>query len=694
MSRPEEESPLPKVALVGHPNVGKTTLFNQLTGENRKVGNYPGVTVERSSAILRTPHGHRLELIDLPGAYSLTPNSPDELVTRDVLLGDLTEEPAPDLVICVADAASLERHLYLVLQVIDTGLPVVLALNQVDRAEAKGLRIDRTVLADELGVPVIACQANAGKGVVELKQSLRFPIAPATERRWKSSHVIEKAIENLSGQLASIDIPRPAAHAIHLLSDTDYRVRQQKHLTLEAQERAREVAAECIAKDETPEDRISEDRFLTIRRIVRAAVLEIDGDAASLSDKIDHWVLHRIWGWVIFAAIMFVVFWSIFRFAAVPMDLVESAFGALGAGVSTLLPEGDLRDLIVDGIIAGVGSVVIFLPQIVLLFVFIGLLEGSGYMARAAFLMDKVMSRAGLTGKSFLPLISGYACAIPGVMATRTINSAKERLLTILILPWMSCSARLPVYFLLIPLLVAGTFAQTMMMFLMYALGTGTALLAAWLLGKRIGRSEPSPQFLLELPPYRFPDIGYVLRHVVGRALAFLKKAGTIILGIVIILWALGSYPKAPPGEDQLSYSIMGRIGDAIEPVVKPLGWDGRLGAAMLTSFAAREVFNGSMAVSFAIDEEEEEDEEAVRQRIRDRIANAKAPDGSPLYPALTIFSLLVFYIYALQCLPTTIVVRSETKSWRWALGQLAGMSLFAYLAAFLVYQIGSLFGL
>jgi ferrous iron transport protein B len=336
---------------------------------------------------------------------------------------------------------------------------------------------------------------------------------------------------------------------------------------------------------------------------------------------------------------------------------------------------------------------VIFLPQIVLLFLFIGLLEGSGYMARAAFLMDKVMSRAGLTGKSFLPLLSGFACAIPGVMAARTINSPKERLLTILILPWMSCSARLPVYFLLIPLLVAGSLAQTMVMFLMYALGTGTALLAAWILGKRIGRSEPTPQFLLELPPYRLPDFGYVLRHVLGRALSFLKKAGTVILGIVIILWALSSYPKAPEGEDQLAHSVMGRIGQAIEPVVEPLGWDGRMGGAMLTSFAAREVFNGSMAVTFAVDEDAEQDDDAVRDKIRERISTAKKEDGSPRYPPLTIFSLLIFYIYALQCLPTTIVVKNETRSWRWALGQLAGMSAFAYVAALAVYQGGKLMG-
>lgn len=689
---PEGDAPLPKVALVGHPNVGKTTLFNALTGENRKVGNYPGITVERSSATLFTPHGHQLELIDLPGSYSLSPNSPDEQVTRDVLLGDQEGESAPDLVICVVDAASLERHLYFVLQVIDTGVPVVLALNQIDRAMEKGLRINRQVLADDLDIPVVTCQANTGRGLIQLKQALRFPFPPPTPRMWKGTGAIERGIDRLTDELEEVEVKRPEAHAIHLLADLDYRVEPQSKVDGKTQELAREAANRCSKSGEAPEEAISKARFLTIRRIVSASVIEKGEEAETLSDKIDRIALHWLGGWFVFCAIMYLVFWSIFTFASIPMDLVDGAFGALGEWVGGMMPEGDLRDLLVEGVIAGVGGVVIFLPQIILLFLFIGLLEGSGYMARAAFLMDKVMSRAGLTGKAFLPLLSGYACAIPGVMSTRTINSAKERLLTILVLPWMSCSARLPVYLLLIPLLVAESGSQTNMMFLLYFLGTGTALLAAWLLGKRIGKTEPAPQFLMELPPYRLPDLGYVGRHVGGRAMAFLKKAGTVILGIVILLWALSTYPKAPEGEDPLAYSAMGRIGSAIEPVVKPLGWDGRLGGAMLTSFAAREVFNGSMAVSFAVEEEEGEEEESLRARIRDQIATAKKPDGSPLYPPLTILSLLVFYVFALQCLPTTVVVKSETRSWRWALGQLAGMTLFAYLAALLVFQIGSLF--
>lgn len=682
-----EEAPIPKVALVGHPNVGKTTLFNALTGERRKVGNYPGITVEKVSATIYTPHGNQIELVDLPGAYSLTPDSPDEAVTRDVLLGDLEGEAQPDLVICVLDATSLERHLYLAIQIMDLGLPVLIALNQVDRAEGHGQRINPQVLSDELDVPVVACQATTGRGIVQLKQALRFPLPPPATRKWKGNSALEHTLSSLAKNLEALGVSRAQAHALQLLSETNYRVEPQAHLRREAQLAAREIVATCIAKGLVPEEVISKERFLTIRRACSAAIHEAGEAGEDLSDRIDRVALHPIGGWALFGGIMFVVFWIIFRLAKGPMDLVEALIGTLRDGVGTLFPEGDLRDLLLDGVIEGVGSVVIFLPQIVLLFFLIGLLEGSGYMARAAFLMDKVMARVGLSGKSFLPLLSGYACAIPGIMATRTINSAKQRLLTILVLPWQSCTARLPVYAILIPLLVPSVLGQTAMMFLVYFLGTATALGAAWILSKGIGSSEPAPHFLLELPPYRLPDFGYVLRHVLDRAIAFLKRAGTLILGVSILLWALAAFPKAPSGlaEDQFSHSIMGRLGEMIEPVVRPLGWDARLGTATLASFAAREVFRSQIAISYAVDED---DKGAIHETLR----SATKPDGSPLYPPLTILSILIFFIYALQCLPTTVVVQRETRSWRWALGQLAGMSLFAYLAALVVFQVGSLF--
>lgn len=366
------------------------------------------------------------------------------------------------------------------------------------------------------------------------------------------------------------------------------------------------------------------------------------------------------------------------------MDLIDGAFGAMGEAASSALPPGLLTDLLVDGIIAGVGGVVIFLPQILFLFFFLGILESTGYMARAAFLMDGLMSKVGLSGRSFLPLLSGYACAIPGVMAARSVPSAKERLLTILILPWMSCSARLPVYLLLIPLLVSGSLAQSLILFGLYFLGTAMAFVAAFLLRGKVGiEKDHQPSFLMEMPRYQAPDWGFIFRHLLDRAGSFLKKAGTVILALSIILWALATFPKAPSGEeqDQFEYSAMGRIGKTIEPVVQPLGWDHRLGTAMLASFAAREVFNSQVAISYAI--EEDDDEERTREDIRSEFRAA--------YPLATVLSLLVFYVFALQCLPTTAVVGRETKSWKWAIGQLAGMSLFAYLAALLTFQIVSL---
>ena len=378
------------------------------------------------------------------------------------------------------------------------------------------------------------------------------------------------------------------------------------------------------------------------------------------------------------------------------MDLIDGALGGFGGWVESLMQPGDFRSLLVDGIIAGVGGVLVFLPQIILLFLFIGLLESSGYMSRAAFLMDGVMAKAGLSGKSFLPLFSSFACAIPGVMATRTIDSAKERLVTIFVAPWMSCSARLPVYFLVVPLILGekeGSWKQALILFGIYVLGTVTAFVVARVLRGRLGPEATTSHFMLELPSYRMPQWGYILRHVLDRGWAFVRKAGTVILGLSILLWALVTYPKSDsedPGE-ALAHSAMGRIGEVIEPVVKPLGFDGRTGTAILTSFAAREVFVSSIGIIFSV--EETDDDVETRSLIRDKISKATWPDGRPLFTPLTMVSLLVFFIYALQCLPTTAVVAREAGSWKWAIGQFVFMSGFAYLASLIVFQVGRLMG-
>ncbi|MFK7910101.1 MAG: ferrous iron transport protein B, partial [Akkermansiaceae bacterium] len=631
------------IALVGNPNSGKTTLFNALTGANQKTGNYPGVTVSRVSGVLRTPHGNKFELLDLPGCYSLSPRSEDERITRDVLLGDQEDNQRPAAVVCVLDASNLERHLYLLFQVIDLGLPVVVALNKVDLAEAQGIRINVELLSEELGLPVIPCQANKGKGVVDLKHAIRHPFPHPSERIWHGQKATENAIEKLTKQLEEMGSENPSAHAIHLLADADYRTEAQAGIDRGMRQTAMNVAAECISSGASPEEDISQSRTQRVQAICKLTAKRLGAGGLTLSDKIDRAVLHPIGGWFIFVGIMLLVFWTIFSWAAYPMDWVDAGIGAVAESVSNMMPDGDVKDLVIDGIIGGVGSVVIFLPQILLLLFFIGLMESTGYMGRAALLMDGLMSKVGLSGRAFLPLLSSYACAIPGIMATRSMDSAKQRLLTILIAPWMSCTARLPVYSLLIGMLLAsyGAVVQALMLAAMYFLGTATALLAAWLLAPKVKGEEETGHFLMELPAYSVPDFGYIGRHLTERAWSFLKKAGTVILGISIILWALQTYPKpdegTPAADDPalaLEQSYMGKMGHVIEPVVKPLGYDWRTGTALIAAFAAREVFNANLAISYSV--EEDDDEERFLAKLRSQLGNATWPDGKKIYTPVT----------------------------------------------------------
>jgi ferrous iron transport protein B len=729
----------PAYALVGNPNCGKSTLFNALTGLKQKVGNYPGVTVERKVGTAYTQHGQPLTLIDLPGTYSLAARSPDEAVTRDILLGRRADTPTPDRIVCIADATNLERNLYLVHQILDLGRPVVLVLNMMDLAAQAGISIQVDRLSRELGIPVIPCEAAHGKGVIELKLALSRQDLPLPRHAWTVPAPIAPAVAELQASLSRDEGKTPLvarAEALLLLTDQDpVRVAGSTPLSPATLAILESWKTRWAADGTDWAGLLVAARYDAIGKLVAEVVTAsapagADGapHAHSTADRIDAVVTHPVWGWAILAALMTVMFLSIFTFASIPMGWIESLIAALSGWVSQQIPPGDLHDLVIDGAIAGVEGVLIFLPQILILFLFIGLLESTGYMARAAFIMDRVMSKVGLNGRSFIPMLSSYACAIPGIMAARTIEQPKDRLVTILVAPFMSCSARLPVYLLLIAALVTanevplGT--QVGLMLAMYALGTGGAFFFAWFFKKTLLRGAP-PLMIMELPPYRLPRLRDVVQQMFERGWLFVKRAGTIILGLSILLWFLATYPKLPepaanPADpasqavagsatrpdsaeatvtaaapaaptDPLAYSFAGRAGHALEPFIAPLGFDWRIGIGLIQSFAAREVFNSSMSVIFSAAETDDEIE--TRHTLRDALRAAERPDGTKLFTPLVCLNLMVFYVFAMQCISTIAVVKRETNSWRWPLFQLGYMTGTAWLVCFVIYQTGRALG-
>ena len=639
------------IALAGNPNAGKTTLFNSLTGLKQKVANYPGVTVERKEGAWQLNGDHAL-LIDLPGLYSIDATSMDEQIARDVITGEQADVPKPDAIIAVVDATNLERNLYLVTQLLEFKVPVVVALTMIDAFEKQKHEIDIARLSEQLKVPVVAVNAKTGRGREQLAAKL--------------AEVLR------SGSVA------PPHELNGALADSD-------------------ANAKIFA------------RYNFISNAVQESVKHNDRREHGISEKIDRVLTHKFFGLVILVAILLVVFQTIFSWANVPMDLLEKGFGAFGLFVRSMLPEGILADLLVDGIIAGVGGVLVFLPQILLLFLFISVLEDTGYMARAAFLLDKLMSRVGLHGKAFLPLMSSFACAIPGIMATRTIEDRRDRFATILIAPFMSCSARLPVYSLMIATFFSG---QTVLGFVslgavlmlgMYTLGIVVAVIAAFVL-KRTLLKAPPPPFLMELPPYRVPSLRTVVQNMVTRGGLFVKRAGTVILAISIILWALTYFPRsisstaAASGEpaaeqssdgEQIKSSFAGKLGHAIEPVIRPLGFDWKIGVALIASFAAREVLVSTLSIIYNVGKDENEESPTLISAIRD----AKRDDGTPAWTPLTALTLMVFFVLAMQCMSTVAVVRRETNSWSWTLFMVGYMTGLAYVAALLTYQGGRLLG-
>ncbi|MDP1581643.1 MAG: ferrous iron transport protein B [Candidatus Didemnitutus sp.] len=697
--RPTPADRTPVYALVGNPNCGKSTLFNALTGLKQKVGNYPGVTVEKKIGKMFSQHGRPIKIIDLPGAYSLAARSPDEAVTRDVLLGRRTDTPQPDRILCIVDASNLERNLYLLHQILDLGRPVIVVLNMMDLAARAGITVSVAQLEKALGVPVIACEAVNGRGVLELKLAMSRTESPLARHSWDVPAAIAPAVAELQASLAQHDARSPLvarAEALLLLTDFDtVRVAGSTPLSAPTAEllRAWKMRWENDGTDWA--GTLVGSRYEAIAAICAKVVRQTGTVGPSVSDKVDAVVVHPVWGWLTFAAVMTVMFLSIFTLAEYPMNLIDGATAALADAVKGAMPVGDLRNLIADGAIGGVGGIVIFLPQILILFFFIGLLENTGYMARAAFIMDRLMSKVGLNGKSFIPLLGSYACAIPGIMATRTIEDPKDRLVTILVAPLMSCSARLPVYLLLIAALLPNeavpVTTKVGIMLLMYALGTIGAFGFAWLFKRTLLKGEP-PLMIMELPPYRLPRVRDVALQMVERGSVFIKRAGTIILGISIVLWFLSTYPKHPDPfatpTEQTAHSFAGQAGHVIEPVIKPLGFDWRIGIGLITSFAAREVFVSSMGVVFGVAGSDED-----TAPLRDALKGATWPDGAPVFTPLVCFTLMIFYVFAMQCMATVAVVKRETNSWRWPLFQIVYMTGTAWVLSFLVYQGGRALG-
>jgi ferrous iron transport protein B len=692
MSEPREI--FRRVAIAGNPNTGKSTVFNALTGLRQKVGNYPGVTVEKKTGRFFGSHGEEMELLDLPGSYSLQVRSPDEAVSRDVLLGRVPGVPRPDAIIAVVDASNLDRHLYVVAQFLELDIPLIVVLNMVDVAEKRGLAIDLLALRDRLGVPVIPMVATRGQGLIELKQALSRSTLQRSDRRAQLPIVLEREVAALAKKLeCAHEIARP--EAMLLLSIEDDGLEKQLASNPALLGEVKEARARLRQSGLDPLSAPVEARYAWVSEVCADVVHRRGEDAhgLTLSDHLDQLLTHKLWGWVAFIGMMTLVFVCIFVVAKWPMDWISSGKDWLATLVRTHMPDGDLRSLVVDGVINGVGNVVIFLPQILILFFFLGLLEDSGYMARAAFIMDRLMSRVGLHGKSFVPLLSSFACAIPGIMATRTIENRNDRFVTILVAPLMSCSARLPVYAIMIALLMpaSGVWSKAGVMLAMYLLGILAAFVMAGLLKKTLLRSE-TPMLLLELPPYRAPVLRGIVQRMWERAVIFIRRAGTVILALSIILWALLHYPKPatpePTPSEVLAHSIGGRMGQAIEPVIIPLGYDWKIGIGLVASFAAREVFVSTMGQIYNIEDADEENED-LRTQMRDE----RRADGTPVFTPLVCLSIMVFYVLAMQCISTVAIVRRETNSWRWPLFQIAYMTVLAWVGAFVIYQGGQLLG-
>ena len=689
----DQEERFMTVALVGNPNSGKSTVFNALTRLRQKVGNYPGVTVEKKLGRAVLPDGKAINVLDLPGTYSLAVQSPDEQVVRDVLLGHMTDTSRPDVVVCIVDASNIERNLYLVSQVQDLGIPVVVALNMMDEVTKQGRTLDPVKLQAVLGLPVVPMVASKQQGIEDLKTILARGVGPVPPRAWRLPSAMEEEVSRLAAWLCEHQqIDRFTAFSeavIHLSTPiADHHLPHgvpKTWMTMLQDARGRLTRSGIKWRSV-----VIEARYDWIHGILKEVVSELPEPKVRKTDRFDAVLTHKFWGWVVFVSVMVLMFYTIFTVAAYPMEWIANGFTLLSNELKTVLPAGDFRDLLTDGIIAGVGGVVVFLPQILTLFFFISLMQDTGYMARAAFIMDRFMSQVGLHGKSFIPLLCSFACAIPGIMACRSIENPKDRLVTILVSPLMVCSARLPVFALMIAVLIPRTSAieKAGIMLVLYLMGIAGAILMAWVF-KRTLFKGPTPPFIMELPPYRCPSLKATVLHMWERSRLFLKKAGTVILLFSVALWALMTYPKLPgaTADGALRHSFAGRVGVFLEPAIKPLGYDWRIGIGLVGSLAAREIFVSTMSIAFNIDESED------TTSLQNAFTQARWPDGRMLFTPLACLSLLVFYVFAMQCFSTLAVTRRETNTWRWPVFQFVYMTGIAYVAALFVFQGGRWLG-
>ncbi|APW59369.1 ferrous iron transport protein B [Paludisphaera borealis] len=729
------------IALIGNPNTGKSTLFGALSGVRQRVGNYPGVTVEKKLGEV-VHDGRRWILVDLPGTYSLAPRSPDEMVTVDVLLGRRTDVQPPDVVICVVAASNLTRNLYLVSQVLELGRPVIVALSMGDLAEADGLTVDAARLSRQLGIPVVPIQAQLGEGLEALKQAVEEAgTRPAPTIASPFPSAFRQEVEQLAATLT----PPPARYLIErLLLDSGSEVEAQLALGEPDREQLRQRVDDARARLAEVGCRVPEvettSRYAWIADATDGVVEHPDHAVSKSADRLDAVLTHKVWGSLILAAVLLLTFSAVFALAQIPMDWIDAGKDAVSGVLEEALPDGPIRSLLVKGIIGGIGAVVIFLPQIFILFFILTALEECGYLSRAAYLMDKIMVRVGLSGKSFIPLLSSFACAIPGVMATRVIENRRDRLTTILIAPLMSCSARLPVYTLMIAAFIPARSylggliqLQGLTMFAMYSVGVVVAAAVALILKRTLLRSA-APVFLMEMPAYQWPSPRVIIYRMFERGLDFLQNAGTIIFAVSILMWGALYYPRISADElkplltekarieaaidtaraandgataeslaadlgaidhkmagEQERRSFLGRAGKLIEPVVRPLGWDWRIGSAVLASFPAREVVVATMGVIFDVGEDVGEGE--GEKRLTTALQTATWPEtGKPLFNIPVALSVMVFFALCAQCVSTLAVIGRETQSWIWPTLSFTYMTVLAYIGAFLAYHVGMLF--